>query len=157
MQHVWQIILLNGIEGGFSAIAYVWSVPYCRRFTYWLCFKVGAHFILGSWYKKSELGTRAAIFCSFGHIGSMAGGWIQAALLKNLDGKAGIPAWRWIFIVVGVLTIPSALFGEYHRFPTSSCIRQKVFRRTLSSSWERNPRSWIRAIILNPTCVSSIG
>lgn len=95
MQHVWQLILLNGIEGGFSAIAYV-----------------GAHFILGSWYKKSELGTRAAIFCSFGHVGSMAGGWIQAALLKNLDGKAGIPAWRWIFIVVGVLTIPSALFGE---------------------------------------------
>ncbi|TLD34987.1 putative permease of the major facilitator superfamily [Venturia nashicola] len=94
MQHVWQIILLNGIEGGFSAIAYV-----------------GAHFILGSWYKKSELGTRAAVFCSFGHIGSMAGGWIQAALLKNLDGKAGIPAWRWIFIVVGLLTIPSALFG----------------------------------------------
>ncbi|QDS71743.1 hypothetical protein FKW77_008951 [Venturia effusa] len=43
--------------------------------------------------------------------GHMAGGWIQAALLKSLDGKAGIPAWRWIFIVVGVLTIPSALFG----------------------------------------------
>jgi hypothetical protein len=81
MQHVWQIILLNGFEGGFSAIAYV-----------------------------------GAIFCSFGHIGSMAGGWIQAALLKNLDGKAGIPAWRWIFIVVGVLTIPSAIFGEFIRF-----------------------------------------
>jgi MFS transporter, ACS family, pantothenate transporter len=101
MQHVWQIILLNGIEGGFSAIAYV-----------------GAHFILGSWYKKSELGTRAAIFCSSGHIGSMAGGWIQAALLKNLDGKAGMPAWRWIFIVVGVLTIPSALFGELSPSPS---------------------------------------
>jgi ACS family pantothenate transporter-like MFS transporter len=96
MQHVWQIILLNGFEGGFSAIAYV-----------------GAHFILGSWYKKSELGTRAAIFCNFGHVGSMAGGWIQAALLKYLDGKAGLPAWRWIFIIVSTLTIPSAIFGEF--------------------------------------------
>jgi len=51
MQHVWQIIVLNGFEGGFSAIAYV-----------------GAHFIYGSWYKKSELGVRAAVFVSFGHV-----------------------------------------------------------------------------------------
>jgi ACS family pantothenate transporter-like MFS transporter len=40
---------------------------------------VGAHFIYGSWYKKSELGTRAAIFVCFGQLGSMAGGWIQYA------------------------------------------------------------------------------
>lgn len=72
---------------------------------------VGAHFIYGSWYKKSELGTRAAIFCSFGQIGSMAGGWIQAGLLESLGGKSGLPAWRWIFIIVSVITIPSALFG----------------------------------------------
>jgi ACS family pantothenate transporter-like MFS transporter len=96
MQHPWQIIILNGFEGGFSAIAYV-----------------GAHFILGSWYQKSELGTRVAIFCTFGHIGSMAGGWIQATLLTSLDGKAGLPAWRWIFIIVSIITIPSALFGEF--------------------------------------------
>ncbi|KAH8807622.1 pantothenate transporter [Xylogone sp. PMI_703] len=94
MQHVWQIILLNAFEGGFSAIAYV-----------------GAHFIYGSWYKKSELGTRAAIFCCFGHIGSMSGGWIQAGLLESLAGKSGLPAWRWIFIIVSVITIPTALFG----------------------------------------------
>lgn len=94
MNHVWQIILLNALEGGFSAIAYV-----------------GAHFILGSWYRKSELGTRTAAFCCFGHLGSMAGGWIQAGLLKSLSGKAGLPAWRWIFIIVSVMTIPVALFG----------------------------------------------
>ncbi|KAJ9192568.1 hypothetical protein DTO166G4_1120 [Paecilomyces variotii] len=94
MQHSWQIIVLNAFEGGFSAIAYV-----------------GAHFILGSWYKKTELGTRAAIFCIFGHLGSMAGGWIQAGLLKSLAGKHGLPAWKWIFIIVSVMTIPVALFG----------------------------------------------
>ncbi|KAJ9389201.1 hypothetical protein DTO063F5_2361 [Paecilomyces variotii] len=94
MQHSWQIIVLNALEGGFSAIAYV-----------------GAHFILGSWYKKTELGTRAAIFCIFGHLGSMAGGWIQAGLLKSLAGKHGLPAWKWIFIIVSVMTIPVALFG----------------------------------------------
>jgi ACS family pantothenate transporter-like MFS transporter len=73
---------------------------------------VGAHFIYASWYKKSELGTRAAVFVCFGHLGSMAGGWIQAGLLKSLAGKSGLPAWRWIFIIVSVITIPAAIFGN---------------------------------------------
>ncbi|KAJ5569446.1 uncharacterized protein N7459_008876 [Penicillium hispanicum] len=90
----WQVILLNAIEGGFSAVAYV-----------------GAHFILGSWYDRNELGRRTAVFCVFGHLGSMAGGWIQAGLLTSLAGKSGLPAWKWIFIVVSVMTLPVALFG----------------------------------------------
>ena len=76
---------------------------------------VGAHFILGSWYKRSELGIRAAVFCVFGHIGTMAGGWIQAGLLATLAGKGGLPAWKWIFIIVSVMTVPVALFGELLR------------------------------------------
>ncbi|CAG7937727.1 unnamed protein product [Penicillium olsonii] len=93
MKHAWQVIVLNAIEGGFSAIAYV-----------------GAHFILGSWYKRSELGIRAAVFCVFGHIGTMSGGWIQAGLLATMAGKGGLPAWKWIFIIVSVMTVPVALF-----------------------------------------------
>lgn len=42
----------------------------------------------------------------------MAGGWIQAALLGSLSGSS-IPAWRLIFVVVSVATIPFAAFGEY--------------------------------------------
>ncbi|PWY67948.1 MFS general substrate transporter [Aspergillus heteromorphus CBS 117.55] len=94
MSHAWQVILLNALEGGFSAIAYV-----------------GAQFILGSWYKKSELGMRAAVFCVFGQLGTMAGSWIQAGLLATLAGKGGMPAWKWIFIIVSVMTVPVALFG----------------------------------------------
>ena len=41
----------------------------------------------------------------------MAGGWIQAGLLRSLQGKGDLPAWRWMFIVVSVLTIPFAIFG----------------------------------------------
>lgn len=63
--------------------------------------------------KKSELGTRAAVFVCFGHLGSMAGGWIQAGLLKSLAGRNGLPAWRWIFIIVSVITIPTAMFGSF--------------------------------------------
>lgn len=43
----------------------------------------------------------------------MAGGWIQAALLGSLSDKGGLPPWRWMFIVVSVMTIPFALFGQF--------------------------------------------
>ncbi|ANB14412.1 Fen2p [Sugiyamaella lignohabitans] len=66
--------------------------------------------MLGSWYKKNELGKRAAIFVSVGDIGSMAGGWIQAGLFARLDGH-GLPAWRLIFIVVFAMTIPFVFLG----------------------------------------------
>jgi ACS family pantothenate transporter-like MFS transporter len=65
-------------------------------------------------YLKRELGTRAAIFVCCGQLGSMAGGWIQAGLLESLAGRSGLPAWRWIFIIVGILTIPTAIFGTLY-------------------------------------------
>lgn len=43
----------------------------------------------------------------------MAGGWIQAGLLKSLDGHGGLAAWRWLFIIVSVITIPLVAFGKY--------------------------------------------
>jgi ACS family pantothenate transporter-like MFS transporter len=97
VEKVWQIFVLNAFEGAFSAIAYV-----------------GAHFIYGSWYKQSELGARAAVFCGFGNLGQMAGGWIQAGLIKSLDGRdVDLPAWRLIFVVVAAMTIPFAVFGWF--------------------------------------------
>ncbi|KIV79645.1 hypothetical protein, variant [Exophiala sideris] len=96
VDRVWQVFVLNGFEGALSAVCYV-----------------GAHFIYASWYKQSELGKRAAVFCAFGNIGNMAGGWIQAGLLGSLSGKGGLPAWRLIFIVVAVTTIPIAIFGWF--------------------------------------------
>ncbi|KAJ6783206.1 hypothetical protein PWT90_01246 [Aphanocladium album] len=93
--HVYQVFILFGFEGAFAAVCYV-----------------GAHFIYGSWYKRSELGTRAAIFCVFGHLGSMTGAWIQAGLLTSLDGHGSLPAWRWLFIIVSVMTLPVVIFGE---------------------------------------------
>ncbi|KAI0129904.1 pantothenate transporter [Xylariales sp. AK1849] len=162
MQHVHQLFVLNAFEGAFSAIAYV-----------------GAHFIYGSWYRKSELSTRAAIFCCFGHLGSIAGGWIQAGLLQSLDGKAGLPAWRWVFVIVSIITIPVAFFGwavipdlpihksawyltaaeKEHAIVRMGKSRQQswdltVFRRVLLS-WQ----FWLLPLIfmLYSLCVQSLG
>jgi len=48
----------------------------------------------------------------------MSGGWMQAGLLETLAGKGGLPAWKWIFIIVSVMTIPVALFGESYPGPS---------------------------------------
>ncbi|KAH8651428.1 pantothenate transporter [Xylariales sp. PMI_506] len=96
MTAVYQIFVINAFEGAFSAICYV-----------------GGHFIYGSWYKRSELGTRAAVFCCFGHLGSIAGGWIQAGLLESANGRGGLAAWRWLFIIVSVITLPVVIFGWF--------------------------------------------
>ncbi|QUC21303.1 uncharacterized protein UV8b_05546 [Ustilaginoidea virens] len=95
VDHVWQVFMLNGVEGACMALAYV-----------------GAHFTYGAWYTESELGTRAAIFCGFGNLGNMAGGWIQAGLLASLSGGP-LPPWRLIFIVVAAMAFPLALIGWF--------------------------------------------
>nr|POF19911.1 pantothenate transporter liz1 [Quercus suber] len=65
VNHVWQVFVLNGFEGAFSAVAY------------------------------------------------MAGGWIQAALLKSVSGNSSsLEAWRLIFVVVSCATIPFAVFEK---------------------------------------------
>lgn len=59
----------------------------------------------------SELSTRAAVFCCFGQLGNLAGGWVQAGLLDAFAEKGGLAAWRWLFIIISVITIPIAAFG----------------------------------------------
>ncbi|KAF7301835.1 MFS domain-containing protein [Mycena indigotica] len=56
-----------------------------------------------SWYKRSELGLRAAIFTSATGAGAFGG--LLAAAISNMGGIAGRPAWAWIFILEGLVTI----------------------------------------------------
>ncbi|KAL4241411.1 MFS transporter superfamily protein [Abortiporus biennis] len=72
---------------------------------------VGTHYILGSWYKPGELGKRSGIFTISGLIGTLFSGVLQAAVYKNLNGRAGRSGWRWLFIIDGVITLPIALYG----------------------------------------------
>ena len=59
-------------------------------------------FVLGSWYTKTELAKRIAIFHMTAPLGSAFGGYLQAAVYKNLDGSHGLAGWRWLYIVCGV-------------------------------------------------------
>lgn len=59
-------------------------------------------YVLGSWYTKTELAKRVAIFHMTAPLGSAFGGYLQAAVYDNLDGHHGLSGWRWLYIVCGV-------------------------------------------------------
>ncbi|KAJ7109491.1 MFS general substrate transporter [Mycena epipterygia] len=72
---------------------------------------VGAHFIMGSWYKESELGKRGAIFSSSAQVATIFSGVLQASIYRNLNGLHGLAGFRWLFIICGLITWPIALYG----------------------------------------------
>ncbi|KAK9458404.1 pantothenate transporter [Dipodascopsis uninucleata] len=72
---------------------------------------VGCTHIVNSWYRRSELGRRNAIFYSSMPIGTMLAGYIQSATYTHLDNTAGLQGWRWLFIICAIITIPIAGFG----------------------------------------------
>ncbi|KAI1498037.1 major facilitator superfamily transporter [Biscogniauxia marginata] len=71
----------------------------------------GIEYTLGSWYRKSELARRSALFVISGVLGQMFSGYLQAALYTGMNGKGGLSAWRWLFIFDFVLAIPVAIYG----------------------------------------------
>ncbi|KUJ19735.1 MFS general substrate transporter [Mollisia scopiformis] len=72
---------------------------------------VGIQYVLGSWYKRNELGKRTAIFSCAAYVGTMISGYLQSAVLAGLNGKHGIAAWRWVFIVDGCITVLVGIYG----------------------------------------------
>ncbi|RFU34101.1 hypothetical protein B7463_g2257, partial [Scytalidium lignicola] len=66
-------------------------------------------FVLGSWYTKTELAKRIAIFHMTAPLGTAFSGYLQAAVHNNLDGRHGLAGWRWLYVVCGVMTVPVGL------------------------------------------------
>ncbi|KAF2262120.1 MFS general substrate transporter [Lojkania enalia] len=69
----------------------------------------GVNYYLSCWYKRSELGFRAALFFSAAALAGSFGGLLAAALAK-MDGIGGYEGWRWIFIIEGLLTVFVGIF-----------------------------------------------
>ena len=60
------------------------------------------------WYKRSEAQKRYSFFFSSTTLAGAFGGLLASAIGK-MDGMRGYLAWRWIFILEGVLTCVVAL------------------------------------------------
>lgn len=84
-------------------------------------------YVLGSWYTKTELAKRVALFHMTAPLGSAFGGYLQAAVYQNLNGAHGLAGWRWLYIVCGVglrqppMSIVHSNQGIVHDYPRWHC------------------------------------
>lgn len=76
-------------------------------------FYPAAHFLIGSWYKPSELGKRACIFHASSAAAGMFSGYLQAAVYTGLNGTLGKAGWQWLFIMDGIISAPICLAGFF--------------------------------------------
>lgn len=76
-------------------------------------FYPAALFILGSWYKPSELGKRTCILHASSAGAGMFSGYLQAAVYQGLNGVHGKAGWQWLFIMDGVISLPICLAGYF--------------------------------------------
>ncbi|KAF1996604.1 MFS general substrate transporter [Amniculicola lignicola CBS 123094] len=69
----------------------------------------GVNYYLSCWYKRQELGLRAALFFSAAALAGSFGGLLAAAITQ-MDGVGGYEGWRWIFILEGLMTVFVGIF-----------------------------------------------
>ncbi|KAJ5689504.1 hypothetical protein N7462_003896 [Penicillium macrosclerotiorum] len=72
-------------------------------------FLPGVFFLMSCWYKRSELPPRIALLYGANMLASAFGGLIAAGIVARMEGKMGRPAWEWLFIIEGSMTIAIAL------------------------------------------------
>ncbi|KAK9455922.1 major facilitator superfamily domain-containing protein [Dipodascopsis uninucleata] len=76
-------------------------------------FYPGVVFYLSCWYTKYEMAKRSAIFVCGSWLSGAFSGLISYAVLKDLDGKRGLAAWRWLFIIEGAVTVAFSLLAIF--------------------------------------------
>ncbi|KAI8946810.1 putative vitamin H transporter [Xylaria longipes] len=47
------------------------------------------------------------------NLGSLFGNYLQVAASRNFDGVAGLPGWRWLFLIDGFISLPIAISGYF--------------------------------------------
>ncbi|KAJ7769037.1 putative allantoate permease [Mycena olivaceomarginata] len=63
------------------------------------------------WYTPTELAKRMGFYHSCQAIGGMMANALQTAMHTNMDGRAGLAGWRWMFILNSIMTIVVGLAG----------------------------------------------
>lgn len=59
-------------------------------------------YYLTTWYPRSKIALRIAIFFSAATIAGAFGGLLAFAL-QQLNGRNGLQGWQWIFLVEGLV------------------------------------------------------
>src|SRR6266536_2137815 len=72
----------------------------------------GISYFITTWYRRTEVGFRIALFFSAATAAGAFGG-LLARGISELNGKGGKAGWAWIFILEGILTFIVACFGYW--------------------------------------------
>ncbi|KAI9871992.1 MAG: hypothetical protein M1830_002182 [Pleopsidium flavum] len=81
----------------------------------------GVAYMITMWYERSEAQFRQAMFFSAASIAGAFSGLLAFAIAK-MNGVGGLPGWRWIFILEGILTVVVACiaFFTIYDFPDTA-------------------------------------
>ncbi|KAK7208643.1 major facilitator superfamily domain-containing protein [Myxozyma melibiosi] len=77
-----------------------------------ICYPVFA-MMISSWYKPSEMAKRMLIYDGSWAIASICSGYIMAGIYATMDGLDGVPAWKWMFLINGIMSFPVAILGFF--------------------------------------------
>lgn len=116
---VWGII--SGATAGVQSYGGLVGVRFCLGFVEAAYFP-GCLFYLSAWYTRKELGFRTAILYSGSLLSGAFSGLISAGITNGLDGSRNLRAWRWLFIIEGVITVVIAVaaFFVLPNFPRTT-------------------------------------
>ncbi|KAB5525550.1 major facilitator superfamily transporter [Coniochaeta sp. 2T2.1] len=67
-------------------------------------------YVCSSYYKPHELARRNTLIQIFTQVGPLFSGFLMAAIFAGLDGVAGLAGWRWMYIICGCISFPSAVW-----------------------------------------------
>jgi ACS family pantothenate transporter-like MFS transporter len=70
-------------------------------------------YVCSSYYKPHELARRNTLIQIATGIGPLFSGFLMAAVYAGLDGTAGLAGWRWMYIVCGCISFPSAIWTAF--------------------------------------------
>ncbi|KAL7413814.1 major facilitator superfamily domain-containing protein [Mrakia frigida] len=105
-----------GVLTGLMAVASNVKGMYALRFFIGVCEASsypGIICILCNWYTPAELASRIAIFGTSYPAANIFVSFMQAALYKGMEGHAGLPGWKWLFIFNALMTVIVAAGGFF--------------------------------------------
>ena len=91
----------------------------------------GVMLLMSCWYKPAELSKRVAMFYTASLISGAFGGLLAGGIITGLDGKAGTPGWKWLFIIEGLITMCLATVAFFVLPGKARVVRYHVADRLL--------------------------
>ncbi|CAH0055623.1 unnamed protein product [Clonostachys solani] len=110
------VVLVRGPISTLSGSTYNFAGMFAVRFFLGIveaAFLPGVLLILSKWYTRRELTTRTAILFSGNLISNAFSALIAAGIFSNMQGTLGHSAWRWLFWIIGAVSIAVAIVAVF--------------------------------------------